>query len=295
MIVEYTQENALFGTDFVTQQSIDFIAANRDIPFFLFVGYYSPHSPYKWADRHHEQFRANSSLPVPPPYRPPNFLEDDMNDKPEYLQKFSEITAEDADIAYKQILRSLLSVDDGIASILNALDKTGLARNTIIIFMTDNSIAVGNHGLWLSKNCPYEECIRTPFIVYAPGMFSARTDPRIVANIDLAPTVLDLAGAVVPASVDGMSLLPLLSESNAPWRESILIEHWTTEEGIGARIPEFFAVRTSEWKYVEYSSGETELYDLKNDPFELNNLAGDPQYRALMETLKIELAALKAQ
>ena len=294
-VVAYTQENALFGTDFVTQKSVDYIAANRNVPFFLFVGYYAPHSPYRWADRHHEQFRSNSALPAPPLYRPPNFLEEDMSDKPEYLQKFSKITVEDADVAYKQILRSLLSADDGVASILNALEKTGLERNTIVVFMTDNSIAIGNHGLYLSKNCPYEECIRTPFIVYAPHLFPARTDPRIVANIDLAPTFIEWTGGEAPASMDGMSILPLLNDENAQWRDSILIEHWPTEEGIGSRIPEFYAVRTGDWKYVEYSTGEKELYDLKTDPFELNNLVSDPRYESLMAELKTKLDVLKKQ
>jgi arylsulfatase A-like enzyme len=294
-IVEYTGENTLFGADLITQKSVDFISANRDTPFFMIAGYYNPHSPYMWADRHNEQFRFNSALEAPQPYRPPNFLEEDMSDKPVYLQELSSIAAETVDISYKQILRSLLSVDDGVASILHALEKTGLSHNTIIIFMTDNSIALGNHHLGLSKDCPYEECIRTPFIVHAPDLFPARTDPRIVANIDLAPTFADMAGSVAPSTVDGMSLLPLLKDTNTQGRDAILIEHWPTEDGIGSRIPEFDAVRTSEWKYIEYSTGERELYDLKNDPYELENLASDAQYEGLMAELKIKLDALKAQ
>jgi len=95
--------------------------------------------------------------------------------------------------------------------------------------------------------------------------------------------------------VDGMSILPLLKDTNTQGRDAILIEHWPTEDGIGSRIPEFYAVRTSEWKYVEYSTGERELYDLMNDPYELENLASDAQYEGLMAELKIKLDALKAQ
>lgn len=294
-VVEYTQETAPFSADLITQKSVDFIAANRDMPFFLYIGYYNPHSPYSWAERHHEQFRANSALPAPAPYRPPNFLEEDMSDKPQYLQAFSKIASEDVDVAYKQIMRSLLSVDDGVASILNALEQTGLSGNTVIVFMTDNSVALGNHGLALSKNCPYEECIRTPFIVYAPDLFPARTDSRLVANIDIAPTFADLAGGNIPPTVDGMSLVPLLENPNSGGRDAILVEHWPTEEGMGSRIPEFHAVRTSEWKYVEYSTGEKELYDLVNDPYELINVANDLRYEALMAGLKARLDELKAE
>ncbi|HEY5731507.1 MAG TPA: sulfatase/phosphatase domain-containing protein, partial [Anaerolineales bacterium] len=120
-------------------------------------------------------------------------------------------------------------------------------------------------------------------------------DHRIVANIDLAPTFVDFAGSPVPSTMDGISLVPLLRDANIDGRDSILIEHWPTEEGLGSRIPEFYVVRTSDWKYVEYVTGEKELYDLQNDPYELNNLAGDEQYQALMAELKAKLDELKAQ
>ncbi len=90
-----------------------------------------------------------------------------------------------------------------------------------------------------------------------------------------------------------MSLVPLLKDSNALWRDSILIEHWPTEEGIGSKIPEFYAVRNAEWKYVEYSTGEKELYDLVNDPYELKNLADKPEYAEIQAQLKSRLDELK--
>ena len=294
-IVEYADDNALFSADMITSESVEFISANRNMPFFMILSYYNPHSPYMWAERHNGQFRLNSALPAPDLYRPPNFLEEDISDKPIYLQELSSTTAEAMDISYKQILRSLLSVDDGVASILNVLEKTGLSDNTIIIFMTDNSVTLGNHRLGLSKDCPYEECIRTPFIVYAPSMFPARTDPRIVANIDLVPTFLEMAGSVMPDTVNGVSILALLENMNLPGRDAILIEHWVTEEGYGSRIPDFSAVRTYQWKYVEYSTGEKELYNINDDPYELNNLASIPKYVEVMAELKIQLDELNAQ
>ena len=283
-----------FCADITTRNAVDFIAESKDEPFFMVVGYYNPHSPYFWAQRHDEQFRANSALTAEP-YRNPSFMEGDRSDKPQYLQDLNSIAVSKIDITYKQILRSLLSVDDGVASILNALDKTGLREKTIIVYLSDNGLTVGDHGFGLTKNCAYESCIRVPFIMYAPGMFPARIESSFVANIDLAPTFADLAGFTAPDTVDGTSLLPLLKNENITWRDDLLFEHWPTEDGVGADIPEFYAVRNAEWKYVEYSTGEKELYDLVNDPYELNNLAGQPEYAEMQAQLEQRLIELKKE
>jgi arylsulfatase A-like enzyme len=290
-VVEYAGENSVFSADLLTRNAVDYISEHRDSPFFMFVSYYNPHSPYFWAERHDDQFRARGELQAET-YRPPNFMEEDVSDKPQYLQDLNPISVEKIDISYKQILRSLLSVDDGVASILAALEKTGLRDNTVIFFLSDNGLTVGNHRLGLTKNCAYDECARVPFIVYAPAMFAARTDAHLVANIDLAPTFADLASASAPEGVDGASLVPLLKDENAVWRDAILLEHWPTEDGIGSKIPEFYAVRTTEWKYVEYSTGETELFDLRNDPYELNNLTNAPEYADVKAELKVKLDGL---
>jgi arylsulfatase A-like enzyme len=294
-VVEYADEKAVFGADKTTRNAVDFIASAKDEPFFMFVGYYNPHSPYKWADRHDPQFRANAALQAGQ-YRPVDFMEEDRSDKPKYLQELKSISVEKIDITYKQILRSLLSVDDGVASILNALDKTGLREKTVIVYLTDNGTTVGNHGFGITKNCAYESCIHVPFIVYAPGMFEARTETRFAANIDLAPTFADLAGTSAPETVDGVSLLPVLTNTpNAAWREDLLFEHWATESGVGSKIPDFFAVRNADWKYVEYSTGEKELFDLKNDPYEMQNVAGLAQYAEIQSQMQQRLSELKKE
>ena len=293
-IVQYPRSKANFGTDVLTTKSVDFINQERDKPFFLFVGYYNPHSPYISAPRHNDTFRAGSGWDWIQ-YRPPNFNEKDISDKPAYLGKLFPLSEGELDTAHKQILRSLLSVDDGVASILNALHKTGLSNKTIIVYLTDNGQTVGDHRFGIAKNCPYEACLKVPFIVYAPGYFPARTDDHLVANIDLAPTFVDLAGGAIPKSIDGESMLPLLKDSHAAWRDDLLFEHWPTEEGVGSMIPEFHAVRNSQWKYVEYSTGEKELYDLVNDPFELNNLAGKQKYQEIEAKLAARLAELEKE
>jgi arylsulfatase A-like enzyme len=293
-VVKHGETPQDFSADVTTQNAVNFISQSKDTPFFLFVGYYNPHSPYAWAERHDGQFRSNSALQAAP-YRNPSFMEEDRSDKPQYLQDLNSIKVEKIDISYKQILRSLLSVDDGVASILNALETTGLKKNTVIVYLSDNGLTVGDHGFGLSKNCAYEACIRVPFIIYAPGMFTARNDAHFAANIDLAPTFAELAGIPIPASVDGSSLIPLLKNENAPWRDDLLFEHWPAEDGVGEKIPEFYAVRNSQWKYVEYVTGETELYDLKNDPYELVNVTNDPSYIDIKLELQKRLEELKRE
>jgi arylsulfatase A-like enzyme len=291
--VEYPKSKANFGADVVTVKAVDFIHAARDEPFFLFVGYYNPHSPYISAPRHKDAFRGSDW--VWEPHDPPSRNEKDISDKPEYLSELSPLSDDELRIADVQILRSLLSVDDGVASILRALEQTGLDKNTMIVYLSDNGMTMGEHRFGVTKNCPYDECAHVPFIVYAPGRFPARTDTHLVANIDLAPTFAELAGAAVPESVNGISLVPLLENGSVDWRDALLIEHWPTEEGVGAIIPEFYAVRTLDWKYVEYVTGECELYDLQDDPFELNNLAGKSAYAGIQADLARRLEALRSQ
>jgi N-acetylglucosamine-6-sulfatase len=294
VIVNYPESKNNFSADVLTRQALSFIHDSRETPFFMFVAYYNPHSPFLWADQHDDQFHARGELQAPP-YRAPNFMEDDVSDKPLYLQMLHRPSVEKIDESYRQILRSLLSVDDGVASILNALQKTGLSENTIMVYLSDNGLTVGNHRLGLAKNCAYDECVRIPFIIYAPDIFAAHIDSRLIANIDLAPTFAELAGVPVPDDVDGTSLLPLLNNKDAAWRDAILIEHWPTEDGVGSKIPEFYAVRTVEWKYVEYSTGETELFDLKDDPYELDNVTNSLEYTNIKAELKKKLDELKEE
>jgi arylsulfatase A-like enzyme len=295
-VEKYGEDAEDFSADVTTRNAVNFIADAKDKPFFMMVGYYNPHSPYKWAERHDGQFKGGSVLKAES-YRNPSFMEEDRSDKPQYLQDLNSISVEKVDITYRQILRSLLSVDDGVASMLSALEKTGLSEKTVIVFLSDNGMTIGDHGFGITKNCPHEACIRVPYIVYAPGFFPAHAETRFAANIDLAPTFAELAGISYPQSVDGVSLLPLLrNEADISWRTDLLFEHWPTEDGVGSLIPEFYAVRNNgNWKYVEYSTGEVELYDLTNDPFELQNLADEAEYADIQTELASRLQELKQE
>lgn len=292
--VEYPRSGKNFSADVITRKAVSFIDTARDAPFMMFVAYYNPHSPYVTAPRHKDLFRSNSDWEWMQ-YRPPNFNEENIKDKPAYIGDLSPLSAEDIDIAHRQILRSLISVDDGVATILDMLDQTHLSEKTIIVFMSDNGMTLGDHRFGVTKNCPYEACVKVPFVVYAPAYYAHRVDTHLVANIDLAPTIAQWGGASIPNTVDGMSMVPLLEDPSAQWRDQILFEHWPTEEGVGSMIPEFYSIRTAEWKYTEYSTGEVELYNLISDPYELVNIAGKRAYQDIQADLAIRLQELKKE
>ena len=166
--------------------------------------------------------------------------------------------------------RTLQAVDRAVARLLDALEDTGRLDDALVIFTSDNGLLWGEHR-WVKKEVPYEEAIRVPLVVRADRIASAagRADPHLVSNIDLAPTIAAAAGLPLP-DADGRSLLPLLEGRPDGWRHALLIEHLRGTNP----IPTYCAVRTSRYLYASYDTGERELYDLAQDPFELENLAG---------------------
>ena len=286
-MVDYGDKKKDYSADVMAEKAVDFIYESKDQPFFLMMGFYGPHQPYTYADRHEDMFRTDEQISA---RRPLNFNEEDISDKPEWMQPVEIAEVNRMDQLYQRSLRTLMAVDDAVADILEALDCIGQSDNTLIIFVSDNGVTYGEHRLVNSKNCAYEECIQIPYVVYYPGeVEGGRMLDEPVLNIDLAPTIADVAGLPIPDSVDGTSLMPLLQGGADDWRDAVLIEHWPTEEGFGGTIPYYEAIRTAEWKYVRYETGELELYDLVNDPYEMQNLAGDAQYADLMAQLGQQL------
>jgi arylsulfatase A-like enzyme len=175
-----------------------------------------------------------------------------------------------------------------VGEIRRLLADLKLANNTIVVFSSDNGFFLGEHGLshkWLM----HEESIRIPLIISDPRRSSSSAGRRLdqlVLNIDLAPTLLDLAGAEIPPGTDGQSLRPLLAGESPAWRTDFFYEHHFHYAG---KIPRTEGVRTANWKYITYSGVEPvfeELYDLAADPHEEHNLAGDPAYRERLESLR---------
>jgi arylsulfatase A-like enzyme len=275
-------DQTTYSTDFLAEQAVSFLqAAPR--PFFLYFTPFGPHAPAVPAERHAQAF---SDLPV---WRPASYNERDVSDKPPWVQARPRLGAAkraELDAFRVNQLRSLLAVDEAVGSIVQSLSDSGDLANTIIVFMTDNGYLWGEHRL-KRKWYPYQESIRTPFVVRFDGLIGApRTETRPVLGIDVAPTFAALAGASAPGS-DGSSILPLLAaEEGASWRSRFLVE------GMGRAPPAYCAMRTTRYVFATYKTGDTELYDLAADPYELQNLAGERSARATVVRLRKGLARL---
>jgi N-acetylglucosamine-6-sulfatase len=275
-----------YSTTLLAHRAAAFIRSS-DGPVLLQYAPFAPHVPGIAAPGDEDAF---SDLE---PWRPPNFNERDVSDKPSWLQAMPRLDERNRryidDIRKKQI-QSLLAVDRGVDRILDALAATGRLSNTLIVYTSDNGLGWGEHRI-RGKQTPYEESIRVPFIVrYDPLTEPGSTDRRFVLSIDLAPTFADLAGVPAP-DVDGRSLLPLLSEEAGgpatPWRRSFLIEHML--DSLHLKVPTYCALRTPRYTYVLYANGEDELYDLVADPYQLRNRADRPAERARVRKLRAEV------
>ncbi|RIK59072.1 hypothetical protein DCC62_28985, partial [candidate division KSB1 bacterium] len=220
----------------------------------------------------------------------------DVSDKPEWVRNLPLLTATaiaGIDTLFRKRLQSLLAVDDMIKSLVDTLSAYNELENTYFFFTSDNGYHFGEHRRRMNKNTAYEESIRVPLIVRGPGVAAGRVLDHLVMNIDLGPTFAELAGATAPDFVDGRSLMPLLHNTPptiSAWRHDVLIEHWIDDQD--KRVPEFTALRTWNYTYVEYPTGERELYDLRVDPFQLQSLhtTADP---ALLAQLAAQLDSLR--
>ncbi len=191
--------------------------------------------------------------------------------------------------------RTLAAIEDGVGQILETLKETGQLDNTIIVFTSDNGYFYGEHGLSVERRLAYEESIRMPLLVRYPKLAKPGTVRNEFAlNIDLAPTLLSMAGAQVPGNMQGRSLAPLLKGEKVKWRDSFLIEYYSDK--VFPRILQmgYKAVRNGRWKYIHYLElgGMDELYDLKSDPYEMHNLITDPGAARALAEMKQEMERL---
>jgi arylsulfatase A-like enzyme len=195
----------------------------------------------------------------------------------------------------KDYLRCVKSVDDGIGRILDYLDESGLAKNTIVIYSSDQGWYLGEHG-WYDKRWMYEESLRTPLLVRWPGTVKAGSrNEDIVSNLDFAETFLDVAGVKVPSDMQGRSIVPLLKgEAAKDWRKSFYYHYY---EFPGAHsVARHYGVTNGHHKLIHfYQKKEWELFDLKKDPNEMKSVHGDPNYAAVQKEMEIELARLRKE
>ncbi|MHC4945045.1 MAG: sulfatase/phosphatase domain-containing protein, partial [Planctomycetota bacterium] len=196
----------------------------------------------------------------------------------------------------KDYLRCIASVDENIGRVLDFLDREGLAENTLVVYTSDQGFYLGEHG-WYDKRFMYEESLRIPLIMRYPGRIAARTSNEdLVQNLDFAPTFLDLAGVTVPADMQGASLRPVLrGDTPRDWRQSIYY-HYYEYPAVHA-VKRHYGVRTGRYKLIHfyYDIDAWELYDLKEDPHELNNVYDDSAYESVKKMMHAELERLRAQ
>ncbi len=281
-------------TSIMGDQAAEFLqACSPDKPFCLSISFKAPHvqdgDPRQFIyDRAYAGLYEDVTIPTPKTADPKYF-----EALPEFLQK-SEArrrwdirfpTPEKFQESVKSYYRLITGVDNMIGRIRHDLAGLDLADNTVIMLMGDNGFYLGEHGL-AGKWFPHEESIRVPLLVYdprAPKQLRGRTLEQYALNVDIAPTILDLAGLDVPAVMQGASLVPLLAGRKPKWRTDFFYEHPFPHETIAKTI----ALRTQRYKYALYTDyGYEELYDLKNDPLETNNLAPDRKHKETLDALR---------
>jgi arylsulfatase A-like enzyme len=302
------EDPALYQTDVLKQIALDAITAAAGKPFFLNFDVVAPHdemlegsalsSPMtgpRPAPRHAGVY-ANTALP-----HPPNFLEPDLSDKPAFVSQFAAATGHETisqlTSRYRRRLESLRAVDDAVFAIVARLKALNLLDNTYIVFTSDNGWFNGEHGIHSNKFLMYEPSIRVPMYIRGPGLAHGTSD-ELVANVDLAATFLDLAGASAGRAIDGRSFVPYARDTTLHSKRPILLDAPLEQRlPIAPNSPAVVAVpamrglRTRRFVYVEHGTGEKELYDLQNDPYELASVHN----KALYYTQRVELHAALMQ
>jgi N-acetylglucosamine-6-sulfatase len=259
-----------------------------DPPFALFVWTLAPHLPAPYAPRHADLYNDEVFNP------PPSFDEADVSDKPQWVRDLPPITDEErAQLSewHRNQLRSLKAVDKMVGALLDLLQERGELENTYVVFTTDNGAHMGEHRWWSgaggSKSTAYEEAAGVPLAVRGPGIPANQVRSQLALNNDFAPTFADIAEAPVPEDVDGRSLLPLMNSTpTESWRTAVLNERALGTLG-------YYSLITNRYTYVEYKTGERELYDRQQDPYQLSSIhrTASP---SLLDSLHARVALLKA-
>ena len=296
--------------DVVGDQALEFLRTRpKDRPFCLLYQFKSPHRAWMPAERF---ARAFDDVPIPLP----RTYEDRLAGKPEALKQaemaiadmpdftergvdpslpFEERKRKNLEALVRNYYRVLLSVDENLGRVLDFLDREKLADDTVVVYTSDNGFFLGEFGLF-DKRLMYEPSIRVPLLVRYPARVKpVVNETHLVLNVDVAPTLLELAGVPAPGWMHGRSLVPLLLGRSPAWRDAFLYEYYEYPAEHCARKNR--GVRTDRWKLIHFweQPEEWELYDLKTDPDETTNLAGRREHRATLDRLKRRLEELRRE
>lgn len=297
------------SSDVIADKALDYLKHKRpkDKPFMFFCHFKAPHDTWECA-RRYRNFLEDVEIPEPPN------LFDDYNGRSDALKKqLQYIGSEWGDhtnfedetrhlkgkqkkkkqyqLYMKKYLRCVKGVDDNVGRILDYLDKSGLADNTIVIYTGDQGFFLGEHGLY-DKRLMYEEALRMPFLVRWPGRIKPLTRSKgMILNVDFAPTILVAAGVQPHPDMQGSSFVPLLAgKIPSDWRKSMYYRYYFSH----FKTEPHFGVRTYKHKLIYFNRiDQWELYDLKKDPAEMDNVYDDPDYKNVVRKLKEELKHLQ--
>jgi N-acetylglucosamine-6-sulfatase len=304
--------NEEYITDELNKYAFDFIDKNADKPFCVYLSHKAVHQPFTPPVRD-ENLYIHDSVPEPAGWR------DNMVNKPAWqrtvVNKEQRQRLRDKDLAkiipqktrrpspwpaktgkgeQKNYLRCLSAVDDGLGEIYNLLKQKGILDKTIIVFAGDNGFFHGEHGLG-DKRLAYNESMRIPMVMRYPKLAGGnQTISEMVLNADIAPTFLEMAGVSIPSQMQGKSVVPLLQGKNKDWRKSFLFTYWPD---LNYFIPRITAIRTDKYLYSTTPdiNDIDELYDVVNDPAELQNLAIKPEFSTIKSQLIQQLEQLKKE
>lgn len=276
----------------LTDEVEQFVHESAGKPFFAYVTPTVNHSPWTATPARMGMF---ATAPV---QQAPSYDEADVRDKPAWVRALPRPQRSAMEKQRRRAWAAAVSLDDSMREIDSALAAAGVLNDTVVILVSDNGLSFGEHR-WVTKRCEYDECGRVPLMVRYPGQ-AARRVAAPVSLADLTSTVTGLAGARPGLPQDGRSFLPqLLDPAAPPARDGVLL-HWPGGDSYGLRdqpgsLPQFWGLVTAGWKYVELDTGERELYDRLNDPYELTNRAGQRQLAKLQSELAGQLTAHKRE
>jgi arylsulfatase A-like enzyme len=279
VVREYGAQSSEYATDVLAAHADAFIRSSGSQPFFIEIATYAPHAPYVPAPRHAALF---PDVTAP---RSPAFGVRAMANAPKWQQEIPPLSKKDVaqiDHIFRKRVQSVQAIDEMLGRLRATLAEQGKTNATYVVFSSDNGFHLGEYSLRSGKMTPFDTDVRVPLIVTGPGVAKNHIRKDLVSNIDLAPTFAEWAGTTMAVQPDGQSFAALLTTTAPPTsRVSVGIEHLNYTHAAddpdapvayGANPPTYTALRFSDAMYVEYDTKESAYYDLRTDPFELNNI-----------------------